>query len=208
MLSETEKQHIELQEKYRAEIASKFKSPAKINLVETITKILQGLAIIVGIGATYHEFKKYNDEKIGKLAEETRQANRDFSKIFYQQQLATYAEAVEAVAILANENSQTEDYKTARKKFERLYWGRLSLVEDKRVEARMIQFRLLLLNYEGDTTTKDRVWSPIDSAWISLRNVTQSALQTASLNLAHDARANTLTTWLSPAEQINYNDLH
>lgn len=207
MLSEAEKQHIALQEKYRAEIASTFKSPAKINIVETITKILQGLAIIVGIGATYHEFKKYNDEKLGKLAEETRQANRDFSKIFYQQQLATYAEAVEAVAILANEKSQTEDYKTSRKKFERLYWGRLSLVEDKRVEARMIQFRLLLLNFEGYTTTEERVWSPIDSAWISLRNVTQSALQSASLKLAHDARARTLTTWLSPAEQINYNGL-
>ncbi|MDF2189735.1 hypothetical protein [Paraflavitalea sp. CAU 1676] len=207
MLTEAEKQHIELQEKYRAEIASKLKSPAKINLVETITKILQGLAIIVGIGATYHEFKKYNDEKIGKLAEETRQANRDFSKIFYQQQLATYAEAVEAVAILANENEQTEDYKTARKKFERLYWGRLSLVEDKRVEARMVQFRLLLLNFEGIETTKDRVWDAVDSVWIPLRNVTQSALQTASINLAHDARVHTLKTWLSPEEKVNYNDL-
>jgi predicted DNA-binding antitoxin AbrB/MazE fold protein len=47
MLTEGEKTRIVLEEEYRTEVAKKFKS--KIDLVETIIKILQGLAIIVGI---------------------------------------------------------------------------------------------------------------------------------------------------------------
>ncbi len=207
MLTEAEKTHIELQEKYKAEVAAKFKSPARINLVETTTKVLQGLAIIVGIWATWHEFKKYNEEKIGKVAEETRQANRDFSKMFYEKQLEYYAEAVEVAAILANETRDNDDYKTARQKFYRLYWGKLSLVEDKRVEARMVQFELLLQNYEGKPTQQERVWDAWSKTWISLRMVDQADLQSASLRLAHDARIHTINTWIDSLDRINYNAL-
>jgi hypothetical protein len=207
MLTEAEKTHIELQEKYKAEVAAKFKSPAKINLIETTTKVLQGLAIIVGIWATWHEFKKYNEEKIGKVAEENRQANRDFSKMFYEKQLEYYAEAVESAAVLANEGPETNDYKTARQKFYRLYWGKLSLVEDKRVEARMVQFELLLQNYEGKPTKEERVWDARSKTWIPLRMVDQSDMQSASLRLAHDARIHTINTWIDSVDRANYNAL-
>jgi hypothetical protein len=207
MLTEAEKTHIELQEKYKAEVAAKFKSPAKVNLIETLTKILQGVAIVVGIGATWYEFKKYNDEKISKVVEETRQANRDFSKMFYEKQFDYYAEAVEVTAILANEARDSDDYKTALKEYYRLYWGKLSLVEDKRVEARMVQFELLLQNYEGKPTEKERVWDAWSKTWIPLRMVDQRAMRSASLRLAHDARVHTINTWIDPLDRVNYNAL-
>lgn|GEM_PF-904122 len=207
MLTEAEKKHIELQETYKAEVAAKFKSPAKINLIETTTKVLQGLAIIVGIWATWHEFRKYNEEKISKVAEETRQANRDFSKMFYEKQLEYYAEAVEVTAMLANETAGTDDYKTARQKFYRLYWGKLSLVEDKRVEARMVQFERLLQNYEGNPTKEDRIWDARSQVWIPLRMVDQADMQSASLRLAHDARIHTINTWIDSVDRANYNAL-
>ncbi len=78
MLTKPKKCILNCRKNTSAEIAAKFKSPAKINLVETTTKVLQGLAIIVGIWATYSEFKKYNDEKKEQAAERDEADSRGF----------------------------------------------------------------------------------------------------------------------------------
>ena len=57
MLTDEEKARIVFEEQYRNEVAQKFKSKSGIDLIETIIKILQGLAIIVGIWATYYAYK-------------------------------------------------------------------------------------------------------------------------------------------------------
>ena len=61
------------------------------------------------------------------------------TKPFLERQLKLYIEATQAAAMLATaENSDELD--VANKKFWLLYWGELALVEDKRVEAAMVQF--------------------------------------------------------------------
>ncbi|MDB5800624.1 MAG: hypothetical protein JWL63_1563 [Rhodocyclales bacterium] len=57
---------------------------------------------------------------------------------FLDRQLKLYTEATQAVATLATSSSKT-DVAAATARFWSLYWGELALVEDKRVEAAMVQ---------------------------------------------------------------------
>jgi hypothetical protein len=60
------------------------------------------------------------------------------TKPFLERQLKLYTEATQTAAILAT-SKKPEELDTANKKFWSLYWGELALVEDKKVEAAMVQ---------------------------------------------------------------------
>jgi len=188
MLTNEQKERIQYEEQYREEIAKKPKSKSKIDLIETTIKILQGLAIIAGIWATYYAYKKGNNERRAQEQAQIQQTAKEFRKSFYEKQLQYYAEAAEATATLATEDIGSEDYNNARKNFYRLFWGRLSIVEDKTVEARMVEFNNLLKSYESNEA-----------------KVSQEDLQQASLRLAHDASRYTIDVWLDSTERKNYN---
>jgi len=160
----------------------------KIDRFDKSIKVIQALAIIVGILFTYLEFTRYNDEKIEREKERNVQTAKEIRMYFYQLQLDFYTEAVEATATLATEKKDTEDYQNARNNFMRLFWGRLAIVEEKTVEAGMIKFKDLLENYESPNG-----------------NVTQSELEQASLKLAHDASRYTISVWVDSSERNNYN---
>jgi hypothetical protein len=161
---------------------------SKIDLIETLTKILQGIAIIAGIWATYFAYQRHNEDI--KIQEQTqiRQTAKEYRKAFYEKQLQFYIEATEVTATIATEEKGSEDYIKAKKNFYRLFWGKLSIVEDKTIERRMMQFHNLLEKYEQNGST-----------------VTKRNLQQASLNLAHDASRYTINVWLDSTERKNYN---
>ena len=188
MLSNEEKTRIELEERYRQEVAEKLKAKSKLDLIETVIKILQGLAIIAGIWATYYAYKKQNDDRILQQQQSLEQTAKDFRKGFYDKQLQFYSEASEATATLATEKQGSEDYIKARKNFYRLFWGRLSIVEDMTVETSMVAFEKRLSLYETGGT-----------------DITQFDLQQSSLDLAHAASRYTINVWLDSAERKNYN---
>lgn len=160
----------------------------KIDLLEKATKILQGLAIVIGIWATYNEYRRQNEARLQQEKDRYEQTAKEFRKHFYEKQLDYYAEATEATATLATEEMGSADYIQARKTFFRLFWGKLSIVEDKSVEASMVQFKNLLLQYENKE-----------------EDVSQQDLQQASLKLAHDASRYTINVWIDSTEQRNYN---
>jgi hypothetical protein len=60
------------------------------------------------------------------------------TKPFLERQLKLYTDATQAAATLATSNDPAE-LDSARKKFWSLYWGELALVEDRRVEAAMVE---------------------------------------------------------------------
>jgi hypothetical protein len=70
---------------------------------------------------------------------------------FLDRQLKLYTDATQAAATIATSSSQ-EEVVAARARFWSLYWGELALVEDKRVEAAMVQLGRAL---EGGATGKD-----------------------------------------------------
>ena len=101
--------------------------------------------------------------------EETRRI--EATKPFLERQLRLYTEATQAAATLATSKNRQE-LDAATKKFWSLYWGELALVEDKRVEAAMVQFgRALDAGSSGHT------------------------LQKASLALAHACRDSLSESW-------------
>ncbi len=187
-LSDQEKNKIELEEHYRNEVLQKFRSKSKLDLLETIIKILQGVAIVVGVWATYIAYKKQIEDRAIQEKVSNEQTAKEYRKGFYDKQFQFYSEACDATSILATEKIGTVDYIQARKSFYRLFWGKLSLVEDKSVEAKMVEFERLLSHYENENM-----------------EVTQSELQQASLKLAHAASKYTINVWLDSTERNNYN---
>jgi hypothetical protein len=188
-LTEQEKLKIQLEENYRNEITSNLTNKKKIDWIETVTKIGQGLAIIIGIIVTISQFKKQTEDKRQQERDRLEQTAKEYRKYFYQKQFEFYSEAVEATAILSTEELYSEDYNKARKLFFRLFWGRLSMVEEKSVENDMMDFKKLLIEYEKPNSA-----------------ITIDQLQQASLCLAHDASWYTINIWLDNNEIKNYND--
>ena len=60
------------------------------------------------------------------------------TKPFLERQLKLYTEATQAASVLAT-SKKADELDAANKKFWSLYWGELALVEDKKVEAAMVQ---------------------------------------------------------------------
>ena len=79
----------------------------------------------------------YQFVKNQKAQAETRRI--EATKPFLERQLKLYTEATQAAATIAT-SKQAEEINIASTKFWSLYWGELALVEDKGVEAAMIEF--------------------------------------------------------------------
>jgi hypothetical protein len=93
------------------------------------------------------------------------------TKPFLERQLKLYTDATQAAATLAtSKNAPALDAASTR--FWALYWGELALVEDKRVEAAMVQFGRAL---EAGSVGQQ--------------------LQNASLALAHACRDSLADSW-------------
>lgn len=188
MLSDDEKLKIELEEKYRLEIKSNFKSNKRTPPFEQSIKLIQVLAVIIGILFTVLEYKSFNDKKVIRENERIAQTAKDIRMHFYKLQLEFYAEAAETTSTLATEDQDSEDYKIARKNFLRLFYGRLAIVEEKTVEAQMVIFKDLLDKYEFSGST-----------------IIKNKLELASLKLARDAGRYTINVWVDSTERKNYN---
>ncbi|MDJ1483114.1 hypothetical protein QNI16_21630 [Cytophagaceae bacterium YF14B1] len=198
MLTQEKKQKIQREEAYRDAYRDAYKNEieknkpkSKIDLVETIIKLLQGLSIIAGIWATFLVYQKQNEDRALRDKATLEQTAKEFRKVFYDKQFQLYFEACSVASILATEEISSSDYQNARKQFYRLYWGQLSFVEDKNVEKQMILFKYHLEKYEKESQEKEVV--------------DKDSLKYASLNLAHAARNLTFTIWLDSTERENYN---
>ena len=99
---------------------------------------------------------------------------------FWEEQLSLYKEASDAAATLATA-STLEDAREAREKFWKLYWGKLSIVENSSVERAMVAF--------------GNVLEEIEALQEKGEGYKLSALEQPSLDLAHCARASLLSTW-------------
>jgi hypothetical protein len=81
----------------------------------------------------------------------------------------------------------------------------MSMFEDKCVEAKMVEFRKLLIKFEQKDYSPVSFRDPCSSFVCTYDTVDQIALKKASLRLAHECRIYTIKTWLPKEEQIKYN---
>jgi hypothetical protein len=90
-----------------------------------------GLCAAFIISLMQYVYEKKKDRDAGKIA-----AARPFLEL--RQKL--YLEALHSASVLASKEHHTEEeIKNAKKRFMELYWGELSLVEERRIEALMIE---------------------------------------------------------------------
>ena len=201
MLSSEEKLKIELEEKYRAEVQKKSWWKSTVN-IPNIFSVAQTIAVVIGIFITVRAYLSQNDEKKIQEKERVEETAKEYRKYFYQKQFEFSAEAIESTAILATEKVGSEDYLRARNKFYRLYWGRLSMVEDK-----MIAFSCLLKRYESSFIKSGQLNKTDLSGDDCVDNrisVTQKDLLNSSYQLAHAARLYTISVWVDSTERREY----
>jgi hypothetical protein len=97
---------------------------------------------------------------------------------YWERQVALYFDATSAAATLATSDDETKR-STAAAEFWKLYWGPLALVEDREVEATMVQF--------GDCLAT---------------RCPQAQLQQLSLALAHTCRNSLAKSWKLTLDQL------
>lgn len=198
-LTEDEKLKIKLEETYRHEIKN---TPAQkksfFDHVESYSKLFQTVAIVIGVVLSLLQYKVNSDN-------ERAEAAKDYQKTFYQTQMNVYSEAVNATSVISTADPASADYKKGTEDFYKLFWGRMSMFEDKCVEQKMVQFRKLLIKFENNDYSPVSFHDICNNKNKSYDTVTQVTLKMASLELAHQCRSYTITRWLPPAEQGNYN---
>lgn len=89
------------------------------------------------------------------------------TKPFLERQLKLYTEATQVAAVLATSN-HPDEVDAASKRFWSLYWGELALVEDKHVEAAMVQL--------GRALQEGRVGQQLQSQSLALAHACRDSL--------------------------------
>ena len=199
MLSEAEKTRIRLEEAYRNEVKSVIKEEKSFfDRLDGPIKLIGGLAVVIGIIISIIQYKANSRNQRVEAA-------REYQKSFYQAQMSVYAEAVNATSILSTADPNSAEYAKGREDFLQLFWGRMSMFEDKCVEARMVEFRRLLIKFENNNYSVETLKDPCSSQLCVVDTVTQVMLKFASLRLAHQCRIYTIKTWLPEDERRSYN---
>jgi hypothetical protein len=198
MLSDEEKNKIRLEEAYRNEVKKLGAKKSLFDYIEGPSKLFQAVAIIVGVSLSLLQYRSNSTS-------ERKESARDYQKTFYQSQMNVYAEAVNSTSIVSTADPKSEYYQKGREQFFQLFWGRMSMFEDKCVEQKMIQFRKLLIKFENEDFSSITFYDSCNNRKNYYDTVSQVTLKLASLQLAHQCRAYTITRWLPPEEQKSYN---
>lgn len=114
-----------------------------------------------------------------KFAQEKK---REFQKRFFEEQLRIYSEAVDYASITCVYEKTDEKYIDARNNFNRLFWGKMCIVEDRVVQKKMEHFKKLLDNYDAENNL------------LKLNHI-RKKLGPASVAIAHSCRNSSIKTW-------------
>ncbi|HYV94936.1 MAG TPA: hypothetical protein VE978_24390 [Chitinophagales bacterium] len=199
LLTDDEKEKIKQEDEYRGQLKKDSGKPKSLfDKLDGPIKVLQGITIALAIFASLWQ---YHTNSI-KAREE---AARDYQKSFYQEQMKVYAEAVNQASVISTASPDSPAYREARQKFLELFWGRMSMFEDKCVEAKMVEFRELLIKFEREDFSPVYFPDPCMKDTCVFDTVDQVSLKMASLRLAHQCRVYTINTWLTKDDQVKYN---
>jgi len=117
--------------------------------------VLKVIAVLGALGSYLWGVYQWKEQQRAQLAQIERETLRtaeqrkiEAQKPFLERQLALYTAAVSAVSGLATFDIGTEEWHLEEKKFWRLYWGELTMVENPAVEAAMVEFGKALLKLE------------------------------------------------------------
>ena len=104
---------------------------------------------------------------------------------FIQRRVAAYENTLNVVETIISEDKNSAAFQSAVAEFEKLYWTKMVLVEDRDVESAMVAFRNELMSYKEGKSTK--------SNGVSLTDLKSSALE--------------LTKKIGPSLSASYNSI-
>jgi hypothetical protein len=162
------------------------KADLKLKKWDLAFKVAGLLALLFGIIWPLYQYtrtleKERHDRNEALLREqeqkvrEVEAALREARKPFLQRQQELYFEATSVAAKLCTLEKGPE-WQAAKKRFYQLYWGEMSVVEDRLVEGAMANFEKVLDLYE-------------------IKEATESELQQRSLELARSCQKSLATGW-------------
>jgi hypothetical protein len=106
------------------------------NYAPIIAASISVVGVFVGIYVGLQQFKKQQDYNRDQLKV---QSEQELKRKYWEEQIAIYKEACDAVATIASA-VRMEEVQAQCKTFWRLYWGRMSLIENQAVAAAMISY--------------------------------------------------------------------
>ena len=136
-------------------------------------------AVLGGLWAAW----TYIDQQDRNARREAQVALVEAQKPFLEKRQDLYFEAAKVAGALGHTDPKSPEWKALEDRFYALYWGELSLVEGKDVEARMIDVETKLRSYKDGVTGG------------------ASALSLAALCLAHVMRGEIETGWGRPPSE-------
>lgn len=138
----------------------------KIEMFKILGSVVSTVSVVVGIVISVLSF-----ERSRAAEKETRKI--EAAKPFLELRQKLYLEALRNASILVSKDFHTkEEIDSAKKRFSELYWGELSLVEEKGIEGGMIAVAASL-----------NLFDPMTPA------------QKASYDLAHAMRESLVRSW-------------
>ncbi len=138
---------------------------AWLEVLRVVGPILISAITAIWIAFQYFQSAaKDREQALETREKEQKQTEREVSarisearKPFNQLQLATYEEIATVAGVLATAQQGDPTYTDAKRNFYKLYWSRLSMVEDGKVEVAMVNLERAIRNYAARTRPQQNV---------------------------------------------------
>lgn len=131
--------------------------------LELAAKFIGSVLVLAGIIVTIVHFNKSQSNQLKALEKQIQSQQKEnkemhlnnFQNSFWQQQLKFYIEASSHAAKLTQYELNSEAYLEVRNRFYTLFWGPMSIVEDKLVKEAMEDYSSYLQIYEDTKSEED-----------------------------------------------------
>ena len=141
-----------------------FKAKTKSSITETLLKIVPLLFSLIGIGIGLFQYNQ--------------NYRREIRKISYNTTFNIYQEFIEHSAILSQvdkDSTKTNSFNIEYKQFERIYYGKLLLVQDSTVSSKATDFFIVLNNFRQKSSPTSN--SDLEIALYDLINSAKESLK-------------------------------
>jgi hypothetical protein len=153
---------------------------------ETPLKLVAGMLPVLTVvgGSVWALFTYFQDQKSDRLASKDI-ANKDAAtrvfeaqQPFLTKQFELYIETTQVIGKLTTASVGSDDWISAKRRYDALYWSELATVESRLVEAAMVNFRKCLVKAE-EADTPDNIHN----------------LKLTALQVAHAVRSSLEDAW-------------
>jgi len=108
-------------------------------VLEAVSKTVQVVSVVAGVVISVLSFNAARVSEVISREAEAAARRAEAARPFLELRQKYYLEAVDAAGVLATEDdTNSAEYRDARKRFRHLYVATLSLVESRSVEAKMV----------------------------------------------------------------------